>query len=142
LSEQALMDRSQYARSYILQLSSPRNLSYLRHHLLPPSLFIKDQKSSIVLPSNETPHILQCCVLSLHGTYKNHHLFLDLIHFLLTNTRPALTCHIAYLWLPLKFALFSSILHNINSSTTRSMSRQRVRIDVGCIFKSYPPYLE
>ena len=108
LSKQALVDHSQYGGSYTLQLSSPINLSSPQHHHLPPPLFVKDQKSLIISPSTKTPHTPQCYVSSLCGTYQNHHPFLDLIHFLLENTRLTITCHITYPCLPLKLS-FSSL---------------------------------
>ena len=107
LSKQALVDHSQYGGSYTLLLSSLINLSYPQHHPLPPSLFVKDQKSSTISPSAKTPHIPQYYVSSLCGTYQNHHPFLDLIHFSLENTRLT-TCLIAYPCLALKL-VFSSL---------------------------------
>ena len=40
------------------------------------------------------------------------------------------------------FFFFSSKLHDIYSLTIRSMIRQGVGIDVGDIFKGYPPYFD
>jgi len=73
------MDYSRYVEAYTFMLSSLENLSCLRYHHFPNSLFVTDHKSSFVLPYGETVHIHQCHVPLLRRTYKNYHSFLNLI---------------------------------------------------------------
>jgi hypothetical protein len=63
-----------------------------------------------------------------------------MIHFLLANTKLALTFHNP--WLPLKPSLFFIPNFTTFTPSTRSMIRQGVRIDVRGIFKGYPSYFE